>query len=177
MSKWLISLMWLVMTAAGAEDAWTWVDENGTRHYSDRPVAGATKIQLGPAQGVTSNRPAPPRTAAPQTADEQPAPERYRVFDVASPEQQETLWNIEGNLSVRLDIRPALQAGNTVDVFLDGERKNVKATSSQFVVPDVYRGMHTLQAVVVDSNGNELARSPAVTFMVRQTSIIQPAGG
>lgn len=176
MSKWLISLMWLVAAAAQAADAWTWVDENGTRHYSDRPVEGATKIQLGPAQGFTPNRPAAPQAQAPQDS-EQPAPERYRVFDVASPEQQETLWNIEGNLSVRLDVQPQLQPGHKIDVYLDGELKNLNATSTQFLVPDVYRGMHTLQAVVYDSNGDELARSLAVTFMVRQTSIIRPAGG
>lgn len=176
MSRWLISLLSLVLVAAHAEEAWTWLDANGTRHYSDRPVDGATRIELGPAQGFTPSQPVPARASGPEPRAETPAAERYTVFDVVSPEQQETLWNIQGNLSVRVDLQPGLQPGHRVDVYVDGQRRNLNATSTQLVVPEVFRGMHSLQAVVVDADGNELARTQAVSFMVQQTSIVRPAG-
>ena len=50
MHKWLI-LLSLLWSTAIAEPAYTWVDENGQVHYSDRPVPGATEIELRGAQG------------------------------------------------------------------------------------------------------------------------------
>jgi hypothetical protein len=41
-------------------------------------------------------------------------------------------------------------------------------------LPDVFRGQHTLQVVVIDSAGAELMRSPSRTFFVQQTSIQNP---
>jgi hypothetical protein len=41
-------------------------------------------------------------------------------------------------------------------------------------LPDVFRGQHTLQAVVIDSAGAEVMTSPSRTFFVQQTSIQNP---
>jgi hypothetical protein len=90
------------------------------------------------------------------------------------PGQQQTLWNIGAMLQVQAEIEPALQPGHHIDVFLDGQRVSVGATAAQFTVPEVYRGVHTLQAVIADANGQDLVRSLAVTFMVQQTSILNP---
>jgi hypothetical protein len=39
---------------------------------------------------------------------------------------------------------------------------------------EVYRGTHTVAVEVLDESGNSLVRSPAVPFVVRQTSIQNP---
>jgi hypothetical protein len=175
MYKWLILLSMLSTGASLAAPAWTWVDANGQQHFSDRPVPGARQIELAGAQGF-SRATVPPR--APQSSGQAAAaPVRsvpYTQFNVLSPSQQQTLWNIQGNLAVQVDLTPTLQAGHRLDAFLDGQRIPVQATGTQFTVPDVFRGLHTLQAVVVDSNGDEVLRSLAVTFMVQQTSIQNP---
>ena len=41
-------------------------------------------------------------------------------------------------------------------------------------MPNVFRGVHTVQAVVIDAEGRELQRSPPVPFVVQQTSILDP---
>jgi hypothetical protein len=38
----------------------------------------------------------------------------------------------------------------------------------------VFRGVHTLVAVVIDSSGREIVRSSPTTFIVQQTSIANP---
>jgi hypothetical protein len=149
------------------------VDESGQTHYTDVPVPGAERIELLGGEAI----PAPsPRAGTAQTAPAEAAPATvpYRRFVVVQPAQQQTLWNIGAVLNVQVDIDPPLQQGHHIDVFLDGQRINTGATSTEFTVPEVYRGVHTMQAVIADSNGKDLVRSLAVTFMVQQTSILNP---
>ena len=183
MRTWWLSLIALTLAlAAGTASAvtvWRWVDQNGVIHYSDRPVEGAERIELSSAQTFSAPSGGASESAQPSAADSANAPDRqtspYRRFEVLSPAQQETLWNIGGTgLAVRVELEPPLQPGHRLDVYIDGARRNLASTQTQFTVPEVYRGVHTLQAVIVDSSGTELVRSLAVTFMVQQTSIQNP---
>jgi hypothetical protein len=174
MRKWLILCCALSMSSAGAAPAWTWTDENGTVHFSDRPVPGARQIELGGAQSIPAMpAPVPAPAPAPAPADTAAA-QPYRTIAITSPVQQETLWNTAGILNVEIDLAPALRPGHVIDVYLDGERRNLNTTSTRVTLPEVWRGVHTLQAIVLDASGRELTRSLAVTFMVQQTSIQNP---
>jgi len=171
MRKWLILLSAMSAITAHGAPAWTWVDASGQVHFSDRPVPGARQIELSGAQGfgaaVRAPAPAPAAGTTPPPAN---AASAY-TLEITSPAEQETLWNIGTMLNVQLSVEPALQPGHRFGVMLDGQRRNLNSTSSQFALGDVFRGMHTLQALVVDSNGTELARSPSRVFFVQQTSI------
>jgi|SRR5688572_16535486 len=174
MRKWLILFSALSGTAASAAPAWTWVDADGTRHYSDRPVPGAQQVELAGAQGFGTTARAP-RTA--QTAAEDGTtgvPGGYQSIEVVSPAEQETLWNIGTNLPVQVRFQPALQSGHRYDLLLDGQRRNVNTAAPRVTLPDVFRGEHTLQVVVIDSAGAEITRSPARVFFVQQTSTQNP---
>jgi hypothetical protein len=170
MRKWLILLSALSGTTAIAAPAWTWVDANGTVHFSDRPVPGARQVELAGAQGFGAQ--APPRVAR---ADGEAAPAApYQTVEIVSPADQETLWNIGATLPVQVRFQPALQPGHRYDLVLDGQRRNVDTTAGRITLPDVFRGAHTLQVVVFDSAGTELMRSPPRTFFVQQTSVANP---
>jgi len=171
MYKWLI-LLSLVSIVASGQSAYTWVDESGQTHYSDRPVPGSTPIELETAQGFTAPRPAIQEPAEPE-AEIDPAA-AYTAFDILQPQQQETLWNVAGNVGVSLNIAPVLQPGHHVGVYLDGELTDLDTTASQFQLTEVFRGLHTLQAVILDNNGDVVLRSLAVTFMVQQTTVLNP---
>ena len=173
MHRWLIltSLLW---TIAAGESAYRWVDENGVVHYSDRPMPGAIQVELAGSQRLSTQRPARATPSAPvPQAQDRPA-QVYRAFNVLRPGQQETLWNIGATLDVEVELSPGLQPGHHLGVFLDGELIDLGAASLQFQVPEVFRGLHTLQAVILDGSGEEVLRSLAVTFMVQQTSILNP---
>jgi hypothetical protein len=175
MRNWLL-IACLLGTQVLAQQAYRWTDENGQVHYSDRPAPGATEVRLSGAQGYTPAPSTPPRTA--DAPSEEPAEENpraaYTVFNVVQPAQQETLWNIGATLNVQVEIQPALQAGHHLGAYLDGELIDVGATSTQFQLTDVFRGLHDLQAVILDSNGEDVLRSLPVSFMVQQTSILNP---
>ena len=171
MRKWLILLSALSGTTASGAPAWTWVDANGTVHFSDRPVEGA---QRGGARGravhwlagAGGDGAARDRAAVLRRA--------YQAIDIVSPADQETLWNIGTMLNVQVRFQPALQPGHRYDLVLDGQRRNLNTTNQRATLPDVFRGTHTLQIVVIDSAGAELMRSPSRTFHVQQTSVQNP---
>ena len=176
MRKWLILFSALSGTAASAAPAWTWVDADGTRHYSDRPVPGAEQVELVGAQGFgTTARAARTRTADGQgdTAAGVPGA-AYQSIEVVSPAEQETLWNIGTSLPVQVRFQPALQPGHRYDLLLDGQRRNLNTGNARVSLPDVFRGEHTLQVVVIDSAGAEIMRSPSRVFFVQQTSTLNP---
>lgn len=170
MRKWLILFCALAGTAASAAPAWTWVDENGTVHFSDRPVPGARQVEISSGQSFVTQTPTlTPRVRMP--TDAQSAP--YERVEIVSPAEQETLWNIGAMLTVQTSFVPPLQPGHRYDLVLDGQRRNLNATGASAVLPEVFRGEHTLQVVVLDG-GREIMRSAPRTFYVRQTSAQAP---
>ena len=77
-------------------------------------------------------------------------------------------------MDVVVEISPGLQPGHHLGYYLDGELTDLGSGSTAFQMQDVFRGIHTLQAVILDGAGEEVLRSLAVTFMVQQTSINYP---
>jgi hypothetical protein len=179
MIKCLIALIALFPAAVSAAPVWTWVDEQGRRHYSDREVPGAVQFEVGETQtfsGSALSLGSPATTAPPETAGDDPAAALYTVLDIVRPEPEETLRNIEGNLIVELATYPALSAEHRIDLILDGQRRNLNARALRFPVPEVFRGEHTLQVVIIDQAGAVVQRSSMVRFFVQQTSaILSPA--
>ena len=169
----------LFATGLAVAQAYRWVDENGIVHYSDRPREGAEEIIL-----PRDTRPSRPRVPAPRTApanDETAdgAPEEpasgYERLEIASPSAEETLWNIEGTLNVTLNLQPALREGHRVRVYFDGEPQLVSGTT--FQIDEVYRGVHNIQAEILDATGTMLIRSMTNRFYVQQTSVARSNPG
>jgi len=161
----------LLATGLASAQVYKWVDEDGNVHFSDTPRAGATLVDMPrtprPAPGV------PTQSAAAATAGEQSVeaetPFQYESLEVASPGAEETLWNIEGVLNVSLAVSPAVQSGHQIFVYFDGERRPVTGTS--FQIQEVWRGVHNVQAEIVDETGELMIRSRTNRFYVQQNVI------
>ncbi len=176
MRRWIF-LAALLSTAALAGPAYKWVDENGQVHYSDRPRPGAETLEL-----PVYRTPAPPRTttgpSAPAVQEETSDPDRpYTRMEISAPAEQETLWNTGGNLNVAVNMSPRLRRGDRLVVYLDGERLGINPPSTSFVLPDIFRGQHSLQVAVVDGLDQEVVRTNLRRFMVQQTSVVAPNPG
>ncbi|MGI9236557.1 MAG: DUF4124 domain-containing protein [Woeseiaceae bacterium] len=166
-----------LFAASGAlAQAYTWTDENGVVHYSDRPQPGAKQIALPESTG--NRRAAAPASAASASSgndqdEAAPAqPFRYQTLEVNAPAPEETLWNIEGVLNVSLALSPALQPGHQVRVYFDGNPQSAPGTS--FQLDEVYRGVHNIQAEILDEAGQMMIRSLPNRFYVQQTTIARP---
>ncbi len=163
---------------ASAGPAWRWVDADGTVHYSDRPVPGATEVFLPdattpapqPAPAARPSTPSAPTTVVPLGDSAQ-----YTQLAIASPAPQATLWNIGGVLNVDVAVGPRLQPGHRLAIIYDGTLLPLAPTSgTSFTISEVYRGQHTVQAVILDSSNTQVLRSAPVQFMVQQTSLLNP---
>ena len=166
----LVLLGLLATTVAGAE-TWTWTDDEGVVHYSDRPHPGATRIVIEEPNSSQSlsQRSAAASAGADAAAEEDAAPPRYESFEIASPGAEETLWNIEGVLNVSLSLSPGLQPGHQVRVYFDGNPRMVDGTS--FQLQEVWRGVHNLQAEVLDEAGKMLIRTRPNRIYVQQSTV------
>ena len=166
-----IFILLALLVAAGAfAEAYTWTDEDGIVHYSDRPHPGARIIELGQ---TLDPRPRPTtRPGVSASSDDTDVPVAnpgYEKLEIASPGAEETLWNIATVLNVSLELTPALKQGHQVRVYFDGTPKMVGGTS--FQLQEVYRGVHNLQAEVIDETGKLIIRSRPSRFYVQQNSI------
>jgi hypothetical protein len=163
---------------AAGQTVWKWVDERGVTHYSDRPMPGATQVDLQ-VPGRSSDTP-PEYVDYSSSSSQKPtsAGPRYRSFEISKPANDETFINVGGTVPVSLTIEPALQPGHTVQLHLDGQLANASASGAlNYSLQDVPRGTHTLRAVIVNRDGKQVQASSAVQFHVRQTSIANPPVG
>lgn len=169
----ILVLLGLLVASAAFADAYVWTDEDGVVHYSDRPHPGAKRVDLGESKPGPRSATSRQSTAGTTTPTEEPAEEagpfRYESLEVAAPAAEETLWNIEGELSVSLALSPALRPGHTVRVYFDGVARTVPGTS--FRLEEVFRGVHNLQAEVLDETGQLMIRSLPNRFYVQQSTV------
>lgn len=174
----LMALLFVSWPVAAAEEMWRWVDEEGVVHYSDRPHPGAERVLLESAQSYKP--PALPSRADARSGETEAEGSgdgvAYTELRVVSPEPEETLWNIGGELEVQLSISPGLAQGHQLRVYLDGSRvEEVPEGRTRFTLGEVFRGEHTLRAAVVDQDGQEVVSSDPVVFYVQQASLQNPS--
>ncbi|MDH3621841.1 MAG: DUF4124 domain-containing protein [Gammaproteobacteria bacterium] len=167
----ILVLLGLLTASAVVAETWTWTDEEGVVHYSDRPHPGAELITID--EPNSSRSPSASHrasgTGTPADGTEPAGPVRYESFEVTAPGAEETLWNIEGVLSVSLSLSPALQPGHQIRVYFDGNPQMVNGTS--FQLQEVWRGVHNLQAEVLDETGKMIIRSRTNRFYVQQSTV------
>jgi len=167
-SRLVFVLLGLLVGGSVCAEAYTWTDDDGIIHYSDRPNPKAKIIVLD----RSPTRQASPQSSSATNSDNSAAePELfgYQSLEVTSPVAEETLWNIEAQLDVTLSLTPALRAGHQVRVYLDGEAQIVSGTN--FTLPEVHRGVHNLQVEVIDETGTLMIRNHSIRFYVQQNSV------
>ncbi len=168
-------LVGLLAAVSAMAEAYKWVDEEGVTHYSDRPQEGAEVLELSEYTRTTGAQIyRAPRDAADggEGAPPEQEPFKYESLAVASPGAEETLWNIEGVLNVSLALSPGLQRGHRVRVYFDGQPRMVSGTS--FRIEEVWRGVHNIQAEVIDETGKLMIRSQTNRFYVQQSTVSTP---
>jgi hypothetical protein len=171
-----IVLPLLLMASAStlAATVYKWVDANGVTHYSDQPFPGAKKIEVEAAQ--TYAAPSSEKATVPQPARKAKAPDGplYAACDVFKPSDEESLVNVNSvTAKVRLD--PGLRAGDRALIALDGKvLADVEMAGNEFTISPIYRGTHTVSAIVQNLAGNIVCQSDPITFYVRQASTLSP---
>jgi len=147
-----------------------WVDAQGVVHYSDQPHPNAQKLEIRGAQ-TFSSLPVPQTPATSPAEETQPSSTApYDSCAIAQPTDQQMLMNAHQATAV-VQTSPGLRPGDEVRLFVDGKQLPGSGTSYTF---PVYRGQHSVQAVIQDSTGQIVCETSTVTFYVHQPSVRNP---
>jgi Domain of unknown function (DUF4124) len=162
---------------------WMWKDANGVVHYSDVPGPGAVRVDINVSKGQPGA--APPTASAGQgegrgegRAEGAPltAATTYSSLEIVQPANETSFFDADSVVDVQIASDPALGAGDSVYLYLDGERVGSSGDAMGYSLPSVARGQHTLSAAIVDSGGTEKIRSPPVVFYMKQQTIYDSKG-
>jgi hypothetical protein len=179
----LFLLAFLAIPTFAAQTVWKWVDERGVTHYSDRPLPGATRVELAthtraPAQPETQPSAPPTDDSSSQSSESDDAAEPYQDFEIWKPAEGESIVNTGGQVTVNVRIDPEVQQGHTLSLYLDGRLvEGFPGNATSYDLTNVPRGAHRLIAVINDARGQRVQETPSVNFMVRQQSVANPPVG
>jgi Domain of unknown function (DUF4124) len=156
--------------SASSATVYKWVDDNGVTHFSDQPNPKAEKLQISGAQTYGSKAaavtppqvvPTPAATATAVCVIDSPA--AGQVFqDASSVSGHVTLANLGGGAQTMLRMD-----GQDISALVGG--------GGSFMLSQLDRGDHTLTVQVTNAAGEVTCQGAAVTFSIRQRSVVPPA--
>jgi hypothetical protein len=149
------------------------VEPDGTKTYSDRPMAGGQPVELEPAQSysapeVDASRPNLPRE---QRLVQQVDNFQYEVCALA-PANDSTFTNPE-NVPVSLALNPPLRVGDVITMSVDGQMVGGQSTLTYVLAP-AHRGTHTVAVTIKDNTGRVVC-SASTAFHVMRPGLNSPA--
>jgi hypothetical protein len=157
-----------------------WESPDGTVIFSDQPHPDAEKIATPKAQTYTP--PSKPEFITPEISSPKESAVNYTNVMISAPANDATIRENTGRVEIKVSIEPPLQtqAGHKILLKMDGRIIGGPTTEQQYILDNVDRGTHILQASIVDASGNTLINSTSITFHLKRTSILlrnKPADG
>ena len=166
----VVTVLLLASPLAFAAAVYKNVQPDGTITYSDQKAEGAEELKLPELQTYTAPPLGGDRASDAATGAADPADAiGYKSIVIGSPENDTTLRDNAGNVSVSLTLEPALQVKHSVDIRMDGQSIG-KGRGTTISLTNVDRGTHTIEAVVLDETGKEVARSAPTVFHLNRAS-------
>ena len=166
----------LVSLAAQPQEIYRWVDKDGVVHYADQPGAPDAERVPYPGLAASPGDGATPELYEPERQDAPAAGATYEYLRITSPAPDEAFFGSDAAVSVQLEMDRDLRPGDTLVVFVDGQRAP-EFSGMTTTLTGLARGTHFLRAAVTDEAGSVVISSPQVTFHLRQQSIAQPPTG
>jgi hypothetical protein len=170
----LVAVFWSVGPGLALAAIYQTTDEQGNVVFSDAPSSGSKPVDLPPLPTYSA-----PKYRAPEPAQDgsgEAGAKGYSSLRIQQPEPDATIRDNTGAVAVTVAIEPKLNqaAGHRLQFLLDGQPVGDPATQTSTTLPNVDRGAHQVQAVVVDASGNELKRSETVNFYLHRQSVNFP---
>ena len=154
-------------------EVYTWINEHGVKVYGDKPPANAKRVELPVLQTVPTLAPEKKE----ETADTNTAPDGftgYEYFAIVSPKQDEMVtWEDQGKLTIQLHLKPGLQPGHEISLFVDGKAVATEP-SLNFTIDQLERGAHLIQARIKHQGSVLIATSKRRIHVQRPSILTRP---
>ncbi len=141
------------------------IGKDGSVVFSDEPVDGAQELEVKEPNSVNMRNPVIP--VAPPTKPLQ-APLQFSVR-ISSPQAGKHFQNHYEPVPVAVTVAPRPGPNHKLEVTDNGSP--VPMTDGKFVIPLLTPGEHTLNARVVDENGETLGSAEPVVFYAHRASV------
>jgi hypothetical protein len=162
-------LLMLFISSVTCAEVYTWTNKDGTREYGDEPPSDAKKAQLPAIQKLKTLT--LPKADTKELKKSSGQFQGYSTLNISSPKQESVIAaGSASNLTVQLQISPALEIGHEVILLVDGAPTQ-KGAKLQFQLKNISRGSHLLQ-VQVKYQGKLLISSPKRRIHVQRPSIL-----
>lgn len=161
----------LISPLATAQPIYKTVDEQGRVSYSDKPPRGEEQdrsAELPPVNQV----PAQQRTSPRQSTS--PGPTRddtlQYTLSLLSPQQDASVPPGQRDLTIAVQLQPALRPEHQLVYYLDGEPV-AESRSTQHTIEEIYRGSHTIRVEALSATGQILGSTESVTVHVHRPTV------
>jgi hypothetical protein len=171
-----IALFLILSSATASAEMFRRIGPDGEVYFSDRPSPGSEPVDLRPAQTVNLADIRRPSAATEQSpgvvSEDAPAP-AYAQFESVKPSNGQGVRANDGSVTVYLSLQPALRAGDTIELIVDGEDgpKIQSGDTLNFNLSDMSRGGHTVAARVKSQQGEKLIETGPVRFYVLRVAL------
>lgn len=171
----LFFLIALFLSLPLAAQVYKYTDEKGVIHYTDKPPSKNAKPanlpQLHTYEALPS---ASSETAKPKSPADQPKSVFYEL-KISSPAPDTTFRDSTSEVGVSVEVVPSMPSDYSLAFFVDGVAQTDKTGSTSTTLGGLERGQHSIEAVLYNDKGFEVARSPAVNVFMHQPTVKKKA--
>jgi len=145
------------------------VGPDGSITFSDQPSGQSETLLIEPVPTVPALTPEKILKSKKATPNSQADAIGYDTFNILSPADQSAFNSGSGDLSVLMEISPALASGHQIELRMD-QKLIDRGKELQVSIPNVDRGTHSLQARIVSSSG-EILKEANSSFTMHRPSV------
>lgn len=166
----LITLIFLA-SSAGSHQLYRHVGPNGEVYFTDQPSPNSVPVEISPANVIPALQSG--EVTLPETEKSKATPIPYKTFNILSPTEDQGVRANDGKVIINFSLQPNLLPGHTIKLKIDGEEGKLVQSGESLTVNlfNVSRGLHVVQAFLLDSNGNMLMHAGPVNFYVLRVAI------
>lgn len=168
----LFILLFILSVTVGAatKKIHVWRDKDGVLVFSDTPNPNPNT----PSKEITLNDDVITiKTENTDIFNRPPAKPKaitYKI-EITTPTHEETVRDNTGSVHVTSRVMPSFKSGHKVKLLMDGKLVEKPQASSVFALRNVDRGAHTVQVVLLNDKGKQIAASESVTFFMHRAKV------
>jgi hypothetical protein len=161
---------------AATTELWVWVDSNGVKQFSDRPVPGAKRVSIATMEPAQDVKPAASPAPSPSPTARRPQPQsvQYQLVEIFQPQNEETFFGTDAVVDVRIRTEPDLGSGDRLRLYLDGELIARQGGGTEYSLSGLNRGAHSITVQIVDAEGEPKLLSEPRVFHIRHETVGVP---
>lgn len=145
-------------------------DPQGNTSYSDQPTeTNLQPITLMPLSTMDGFTPSMLLSSPTENNAFTSSASEYNSLTLLSPMNEQTIWDNNGELIVRVAMSSPLQPGDTLQIILDNKIIADSRGTLQVDLRQITRGTHTLQAQILNKSDQICKVSQVVVFYMHKT--------